>query len=243
MILNNELKVNVFDYNYKINYSTDFYKLGNGKYKAADRGEAYDHYICDIKTHGKDNNVEAIYSYLNATPSLVLTDIKGPIFGANVDYTEPVSVVVSGIDLIENTDMNAFDLNFNINLVSCTFVSMANTLPTLKALKSGFKKGKEFTDIVITAYNRSNVDYQTLKKASGKFEGVFTCTYDELAQIQNYKQNVRSETFDMPNISGVEYPFGQLNGNTNLKCKLYEISSVTQISPVLYTIKIIFVQD
>lgn len=244
MIIDGTTEVKIFEYEYDIEFSYDWYMLGNGKYKAADRGSDYDHYLCDLRTHGKEDAIEILYTYLSNGGEMVLTDIKVPIFGNNVDYTQPINVVMEDLKIIEQTDFRAFDINFTVRLVDCVFNDYTLAIPTLNLLRSGYEKGDVYSHVTVPSYNRNNQTYNRRNITKGTFEGVFTFNYNDMAQLLHFQRVNRTLPFTMPTIAGVDYPFGQLNGNTGLTAKLYSVSNVKEISQsTLYTAKLKFVQD
>lgn len=243
MLIDNTLNINVYEYDYSVEYSYDWYRLGNGKYTASDRGEKYDHYETKIITNAEDNEIETILEYLNDKSELTFTNVLTPIFGNNVDYSQPIVVVMQNLSTIEQTSLNRFEIEFSVSLVSCEFLEDFTGLPELTALNHNYVKGNDYSNTTISSYNRENNDYMIIDIVNGVFTGTFFFCYDELAQLQHYQRTVRSLSFPMPTIDGVQYPFGRLNGDTNLQGRLYSVEDITEISMQLYTAKLTIVQD
>lgn len=243
--------VKIKKYSYNIDLSLNWFKMSDGSYRASDRGFENDHISSKITLHGKNDYIDNIITELKnnqeSDGKLVLTNILTPIFGNNIDYTQSCTAVLKNITLKEQDSFNSFNLEIELETDTLVYKTYTLTLPNLSCVKHGYTGDTELQFITNTSYQNANnsgiININTFGNDNGVFKGTFTFTYDELGQLLNFQRINRSASFNLPIISGVNYPFGKLAGNTGLKARLYSISDIEYVSSNLFYVKLEFVQD
>lgn len=244
MLINNTKELRINDYSYSYDPGIEWYELANGRYRAADRGSDFDHYSCSVTIIGELNYIEDLIVYLETIRGneQILTDIKFPLFGNNINYDGDVKVVIDDLSLMEQDRRNSYSLTIDMLLTDCIFDSdYPLELPDLNCLKVNFKSGKTFVDNVIASYNKSNITYNINKKRSGRFEGTFTFTYEELAQLQHFQRINRSLTISNIVVDGIDDLFGPNVTSTN--GKLYSVSNIKYISPIQFEADLVILEE
>ena len=243
--------VKVFDYSYEPKYSLDWFLLGDGSWKASDRGATRDHAKTTIEVRGKEDYINSIISAIDANRALggelTLTGVAFALFGQDVDYTATVSAVVSGYDLREQRSLNRFTLSIELTAANVTRKDYASLgLPALKRLRRGYTGDTEQSFSTSESYTNNKagggINITRWDSDKGYFEGVFIFNYDEMWQLLDFRRRNRSTEFTLPDISGVAYPFGVLAGAGPYEAKLYEVSDVVEESPNRFSVKLSFVQ-
>ena len=243
--------VKVFDYSYDPKYALDWFLLGDGNWKALDRGEARDHAKTTIEVRGKEGYINSIITAIDANRTaggeLTLTGVAFALFGQDVDYSLTVSAVVSGYELRKQRSLRRFTLSIELNPANITRKDYASLgLPALKRLKRGYTGDTDQAFNVVESYNNNKssgeINISRWDSDKGYFEGVFIFNYDEMWQLLDFRRRNRSNEFTLPTISGVDNPFGVLAGAAPYEAKLYNISDVIEESPNRFSAKIAFVQ-
>lgn len=246
-----ELKLG--DYKFDIQLSLDWFKMGNGNYKASDRGPASDHISCDISTFGKKDYIDGLIAALMANQKidgkLTLTEIEEPIFGHHVDYTKTVTAVLSKIDIKNQRALNSFGLNITLKAADIEFLAPVNVLPSLLPLMHDYEGDTEWTfETNESYYNmheliQGEININRFEADAGKFMGTFKFTPAQMKSLLDFQKGTRSGAFELPTIPGVPKPFGDEAGAGPYNVKLYALDSITRISPLLWTVKLTFVQE
>jgi len=227
-----------------------WFPMGDGSFDASDMGFQNDHIISKVKLYGKEDYINNIISELFSNQSddgvLNLSSINTPLFGNNIDYTQPITAVLSDITIKQQKSLRGFQLDIELILGEAVYKSYTLELPPLKSLEYSFKGDTDWTFVTNRTYSNLNnggsIDINRFEVDSGVFVGTFKFNYDDLGKLLSFNRIQRSTHFALPEISGVQYPFGVLHGATGLQAKLKSISNVSYISPQLFSAKLEFVQ-
>ena len=245
------IEIKIIDYSFDIDYSFNWFEMSDGSWKAADRGQAYDHTVATINLHGKEPYINTVISgFITNQEDTAEVNISGlavPIFGNHVDYDQPITAVLQEYNLKEQKSLNGYSLDLTLLGDTMSYSSYDLSIPELKLLEIGYESEQERMFNVNPTYSNGNnsgsIDVTRTNNDRGKFKGRFKLSNAELGQLLNFQKVNRTAAFDMPNIYGVQYPFGKLSGDTGLRAKLYNIENITYISYDLFSVEITFVED
>jgi hypothetical protein len=237
------------DYKTTTVLSLSYSQLSNGNYVAIDRSTSADIYECDITTYGREsyigNIIVGLDSIRNGNGLCQLSGfaLNEKIFGENVDYSSPLSCVVTDYKLRENNSLNVYKLQLSLRLLSPTFDATPE-LPDFHStcLGTGFK-----SDI-----NRALVHNDTYygdyylsdkKMDSGIFEGKFNLTSSQLANLREYIRVYRDNIVIVSKLNGVNYMFGPSGGDFPHNVKIINIQEEERFSVNRFIVSIKFVKN
>jgi len=247
------IDVKIVTYKFNIDMSMKWFEMGDGSYKASDRGYENDHILSEISFHGKIDYINSIIEGLKNNQGsdgvLTLTSIEEPIFGHHVDYTQTVTAVLESIDIKEQKSLNGFSLKLMLRAAELSFQSLGNTLPDLKALEHSYVGDTEWSFLVNSTYNNQfygtsgTININDFEVERGVFEGTFTFNDEDMAKLLDFQRTTRSLPFTLHTICGVDYPFGTLSGVGPYQAKLYSITNIKRLASNFWSVKLMFVQE
>lgn len=247
------LDVNMKTYSYEIAMALKWFRMGDGSYRASDRGTESDHISSKVSFYGTKSQIDDIIAALIANHEslgvLTLANIPEPLFGHNVDYSSTVTAVLKSIKPQVQKSLHGFKLDLELQAASLTFLNLGNTLPDLCALEYSHSGDTERTFKTNKTYNNQfgtgtgSIDINRYELDSGVFEGTFKFFSDDLASVLDFQRTTRALPFQLPTIEGVTHPFGKGAGVGPFQVKLYSVSSIKRISPDLWSAKLTFVED
>ncbi len=244
----------VYSYDLGIDMGMEWVEMSDGGYKVSDRGifnnAETDHIKTSLTIRGRFDYIysvfESISNAIRDKSDLIWNDKGFPVFGANVDYSAGIPIVIDSVSEITQYAKGAFQISVTIKPLSLSFLETPVLFPDLRSLEYSYSSKYDLgfsNEYSYNAYSLGSVDVARTGEESGEFTGMFKLTREEMAQILNFQRAQRGYPFDMPTIYGVDYPFGTIAGNVGLRCRLREVSNIKQISPIFFSAKIVFVLD
>lgn len=194
-------------------------QLSSGKWIASDRGAANDLYTAEnVRLYGTESVINNFIAQieLNRTygnSQIVLSNINSQehIFGADVDYSQPITAEIFVDRRIQGT-LKGFGVAFKLVAVfnSTSFISGNGSLPVLKWLDIKYDGDANRTVNKLRSYAGwwTNSDHAS---DDGTFTGTFTFTDYEIGQLRRYIATQRTATVTVSNILGVANPFGRMS--------------------------------
>lgn len=177
---------------------------------ANDRGVDQDAYSGAIVFKGPQDELADLEGALadNREGITITCGIGEEIFGADIDYSDPLSVTVADFGRCDRVSFGQFSMPLKLRLLAPTFKSVT---PSLSALRlSSWRYGASASFAVGKGFSMEGAaTYSDFQADTGIFEGEFTQTQAEMEAIRRYLLSVvRGADFSFPSLGGVEYPFG-----------------------------------
>jgi hypothetical protein len=219
-------------------------QLSNGNWRGVDRGQAADIYQSQISFVGTESELSDLETFLNSNRvsfSATITE-KEAIFGANIDYSSPLTVYVSDYSDVKRISFNQYAMELRLLLDSPTFATITPLLSVLKVASYTSTQQTNFTIKNHVTYDGEFNLYDSLVD-DGFFECIFTQTLAEMKQIREYlRTTARASTITFPTISGIDKPWGQRTG-TPTNCKIISWEDLGRINYIDYGIKLKFARE
>ena len=207
-------------------YALNWFQVSSGYWFCVDRGNASDKYDTEVRIYGKEslvndfiNSIDANRLTANAGPNVIqLSDFNSQeyIFGADIDYTDPLDCTVFMSRRIQNT-WKGYGVSLKLALMSPAFAQGGGALPPLYLLDVGYDGDSAYSINKFDSYNRTFF-YQDHLSDAGSFTGTFTFTNTDMINLRRFVATNRSSRFLFPSIAGVAHPFGRRS--TSTYCKL-----------------------
>jgi hypothetical protein len=231
--------------------SYNLISLSNGNYSSIDRGSTCDKYKCTIKTKGDKDYIDSIVEFIQIAREdgyrfkLSSFNDSETIFGANVDYSDPIVVAILDMGMINQKKLNRYELEitFEINDTSLLTFNGEGSLPVLNCL------GPKYTSDTTWNYN-TGTSYQQIHYISdhisdaGYFKGKFTLTRSEMLELREFYRQQRGEVFQLTTslIKGVDNLFGTRGTSFPVNVRIKKIKE-TYKSVNLYYVNIEFYEE
>jgi hypothetical protein len=206
---------------YKIDTTLDvqYYQLSNGNYTAITRGSDADIYNTSIKTYGTEAYISGVITMLdtafNTSGLLTMSGFSSDetLWGDNIDYTAPLSGIVTEYGMLEQNSLNVYSLSLNIRLLDPVFTGSAS-LPdfTTSCVSIGYKAD------IIRSFSISDTYYgsvtlNNMLRDAGMFTGLFNLTRDEVKGLRQWLRLNRTDTTTIIGLNGVSGLFGPVGGS------------------------------
>ena len=190
-------------------------QLSNGNWTCTDRGASNDQYDTTVRFYGTEDSINTIINLIEANRNVnnILTlsgfNSQEHIFGADLDYTGSITAtaIMQGSRRAQKT-WRGFELNVKLSCLSSQFTGGSGSLPILRFLETGYDADSDYTINKYDSYNRT-FSYQDHRSDYGTFTGIYTFEDQEMIQMRRYVATQRSSDISIPNIIGVQYPFGR----------------------------------
>lgn len=187
-------------------------KLANGYRYGRDRGASEDVYKSRVLISDSPEVLNALQAVLKDNRqniSLSGFNSEEMIFGADVDYSVPITATVKDFGMRKNLYNDViFDLELEFRIITKTLLATAPSLAGLR-LQQGWEGDKSFDIVKRFSYNQtaSYLDHET---DAGLFRGRFLQTTEQMRAIRAYLLTVaRANDIPFPNLfSEPFYPFG-----------------------------------
>lgn len=200
-------------------------KLANGYYSVRDFGAARDIYESKVLITDVPSVIHSLQNVLQANRNAItLSGFNDAeiIFGADVDYSEPITATVTDFGKRKNLFNNALDdLEIEFRVISKTLLATAPSLAGLK-LQQGWT-GDRSTDVTKHFSYDQSASYLDNKTDAGFFKGSFVQTTEQMKAIRAYLLTVaRAEAIPFPTMGGsLFYPFGANEADSRFqKCNI-----------------------
>lgn len=213
-------------------------QLSDGNWVCTDRGSAEDTYDTEIRIYGREdavNNIINIVENARSTYDNVLSlsgfNSQEHIFGADLNYANEIQATAFMQGRIQKT-WKGFEVALKLSCLSPSFIGGNGSLPNLRHLEVGYEAESEYTIEKFDSYRR-NFSYVDRSADAGKFTGSFYFTDQEMIQLRRYVAKQRGNTISIPNIFGVNYPFGRRSTVYPYYAKILEIVESGMVTDLL----------
>lgn len=227
-------------------------QLSSGNYACTDRGTTSDLYQCDISFYGTEifiNNIINLFesnreaATLSNQITLSTFNSTEHIFGSDLDYSGNINCNVMSIQQRNQGSWRGFSLSMRLAVNTPTFLSGNGYLPPLQILDIGYNGDAEYTVDHQSAYKKNTYFNPDHAADTGIFTGTFTFTDYEMSQIRTYIRKQRGNTISLPQIYGVQYPFGRKSSSYPYSVKIIDFKDMGMNSVLRWQAQITFAEQ
>lgn len=191
-----------------------WHKIGSGNWRGSDRSALEDVYESQITFKGPRTELVDIETALadNRNEFSIICDDAEEIFGADVDYSSSINIVVTSYGRAKQDKFDTWSMPLTLRLLSPTFLS---TTPDFTKLRLSSFASTQHSDFDIQKnFTYRNLGYYTDHATDpGVLIGNFTQTKSEMAAIRRYLlTTARASTIVLPAFGGITTPFGSREG-------------------------------
>ena len=216
-------------------YSLQWFQTSKGNWHATDRGVTADQYDVDLRVYGQEHVINdfAVQIDANRTAGSNIVTLSGfnsqeHIFGADLNYTGSINATIHMQRGAQKT-WKGFEQPFRVSCLSPSFVASVGSLPPLRFVNIGYDGDSDRTVNKYDTYNRT-FHYEDHAADFGTFTGTFIFTDEEMIELRRYIAIQRSATISIPNISGVDKPYGWRSGTYPLSVKIISFTDMGMYS-------------
>jgi hypothetical protein len=118
-------------------------------------------YESEIYVSGKYSEINAVYQFMVEARGFPYVNMEGANscespFGENIDYSNPLRVVVLDATPVKQDAFNSFSTSFHIRLVTRPVFIGSNLLPIMKCINNNDVRGREWDRSVHVSYDNDN---------------------------------------------------------------------------------------
>lgn len=210
------MNINGIDYYIKdfevlTDLSFQYQKLDNGHRSVTDRGTSGDYYGSRITIYDTLETLDTLLDYFRdqriAETISITFESTEQIFGADIDYTNPLGVTIIDDSGTSQSTWKGFETSINMQLPVKTFLGPAE-FPTLNYSSHTFEPLAENTRNVRFHYDTTAYIFDS-NSDSGIFTGEFFFTDLEMRKLRRFHATNRGAPFYINDIPGLDYMFGR----------------------------------
>lgn len=243
MIWEGETVYTLWGYQPKTDLALLWQTLANGDWKATDRGSVEDVYEASMVFKGPRDELEALETdVLDAfrTQYNITCGEGEEIFGADVDYTNPLLVTVVDYGKIEQISFKMWTMPLRLRLLEKVFKSTTPDFTKLRLASWRSQQGSEFDINKQFTYDNYAV-YTDHNTEPGIFSAAFTQKLNEMSAIRRYiAVTARGGDIPFPTIGGVSTPFGSRMGAGPFTARIIDWEDLGRVNYLEWGLKLTF---
>lgn len=196
-----------------------WHRRADGNWRGSDRGQIEDNYSAQVIFRGPESELIDLESVLDDNRfNFTATFKEGEeIFGADVDHTGPLGLVVTEYGKIRQADFKVFEMNLTLRNLSPEFITVTPDFTQLRTSSHQNTRETEFQITKLFAYDNSAFAVDHLSN-DGTEPGIFTArfsqTKDEMPAIRQFLSvTARATKIPFPTFGGITKPFGNRAGS------------------------------
>ena len=236
------------DFKPKTTLAIKWFQTSDGNWRGTDRGSSSDLYQAEIRLYNHKSEIDAFEEQIELNRSsssnvVTMSDFSATehIFGEDVNHFSPISVTILEIDRVKQKTWKGYGLDLTVQCPSPTFTG-STSLPTFKCLSVGYGAGSKRTISKLDSYE-GDFEYIDHNFEAGIFEGTLIFSIDGMRSFRNYVRTNRTNDFIIPDIYGVESPFGVIRGTSYpITAKLIEWEDLGMYGVNKWRVKVKFAE-
>jgi len=187
-------------------------QLANGSYIVVDRLPISDIYESDISVYGKEHEINKLIDALEKSRcstdadanKITLSEFNGAekIFGAEIDYSTPITAIAMKIGEKQQSTLRGFSLKLTLRALEPPIQNIEPAFPQINNLADN-PNAAAFLDVGYTAdsvvdMNKSDtytgtLNFSDTRSDSGFFEGAFTLKTEDMAKLRRFLMTNRGQ--------------------------------------------------
>lgn len=228
MVFDGKTVFTLWGYIPKTEIAIKWHKLSNGNFKGCDRTADEDVYEGTVTFRGPESELIDLETVLDDNRKQFNATFNSgeEIFGADVDYSGTLSVMVVDYGKISQSDFKIFEMNLTIRLLNPTFKSTAPDFTKLRTASHANTRETEFElNKLFTYEGEANVIDRISNDGdeSGIFRAIFDQTIKEMSAIRRYLTvTARATKIPFPTFGGITKPFGNRGPTLPVNCRVID---------------------
>jgi hypothetical protein len=216
------------DFSPATTFALTWFQLADGNWAATDRGAASDQYACDVRLYGKEADIDAFITFMEANRNYatlpnVLTlsgfNAQEKIFGCDVNYSGNI-LATAFMDRREQGSWKGWGVPLTLAAILPTFVA-GGSFPILRNINVGVDADSDYTINKFDSYNRT-FSYQEHSADVGSFTAEYVLNETEMVLLRRSIATTRDSTFPAPILVGIANPFGRRAYSSTVRIKDFE---------------------
>lgn len=203
-----------------------WHKLSNGNYRGCDRTADEDIYLASVIFRGPESELTDLNTVLNDNrKNFNATFNSGEeIFGADVEHSGTISVIVVDYGKIRQVDFKIFEMALTLRHTNPMFKSVTPDFTRLRTANHTNNRQTDFELKKLFTYDNQAFIVDHLSNdgdESGMFTARFSQTTAEMPAIRRYLTvTARATKIVFPTFGGITQPFGSRAGSGPFNCRV-----------------------
>lgn len=249
MILDSETVPILYGYKPNTDISIKWHKKSNGNWRGCDRTITEDVYESEVVFRGTEAELTSLNTALdNNRTNLPASFNDGEeIFGADVDHSALLDIIVVRYGKIQQVGFKVFEMSLTLRLPTPTFKTVTPDFTRLRTANHSntretmFELNKLFTyDGAANVADHIGNDGDE----SGTFTARFTQTAKEMPAIRAYLTNTaRATKIPFPTFGGITQPFGSRAGSGPFNVRVIKWGDLGRQNFVDWNLSMTFARD
>lgn len=209
-----------------------WHQRADTNWRGCDRGSDEDVYSSNVIFRGPISELSTLETILdnNRTNFNATFNAGEQIFGADVDHTSTISVIVTEYGKIRQSSFKMFEMALTLRHANPTFITTTPDFTKLRLSTHQNTRVTEFELNKLFTYDDQAFVVDRLSNdgnESGTFTGRFAQTVDEMPAIRRYLAvTARANKIVFPTFGGITKPFGTRSGTGPFNCRIVNWSDL-----------------
>lgn len=198
--------------------SIKWHQLANGNWRGSDRGSGEDIYMADVTFRGPIAELTLLETVLNDNRAEFNATFNAgeEIFGADVDHSGILSIMVTRYGRIRKASFKMFEMSVTVRLDNPVFKSVLGDFTKLRTADHTDTRETVFELTKYYSYDNQGFVIDHLSN-NGEEPGTFTTRFTqnraEMPAIRRYLLvDARAKKIPFPSFGGITQPFGTRAG-------------------------------
>lgn len=206
----------------------EWHQRADGNWRGSDRTITEDVFLADVTFQGPEDELTDLQTTLNKKRTEFTAEFNTTeeIFGADVDHSTAMKIVVTRYGKIRQVSFDVFEMNLTVRNIVTTFkpvtadISQLRTASHSDERETAFEINKKFTyDGEGFASDRLSADLTE----PGTFRALFSQDQQEMPAIRRYLlTTARANKVGFPDFGGITEPFGPRAGTGPFECRIID---------------------
>ena len=198
----------------------------DGNWRGSDRSVDEDIYEANVVFRGPIAELTDLETVLNAKRNEFNATFNSgeEIFGADIDYSSTIPVIVTRYGKIRKSDFKVFEMTLTVRHLNPMFKSIAPDFTKLRKASHVDTRETVFELTKLFTYDQNAFVIDHLSNdgtESGIFSVQFTQTIDEMPAIRRFLTiTARATKISFPTFDNLSFPFGTRAGSGPFNCRV-----------------------
>ncbi len=226
MVWNGKNVFTLWGYKPETQLALKWHRRSDGNWRACDRTIDEDVYQANVVFRGPIAELTDLETVLNdKRKEFNATFNDGEeIFGADVDHTGTIPIIVTKYGKIRKADFKVFEMPLTVRMLNPKFKTVSPDFTKLRKATHADTRETEFELSKLFTYDQAGFVIDHLSQDGtepGTFTAQFAQTKDEMPAIRRYLTlTARATKIPFPTFDGLSFPFGTRAGPGPFQCRV-----------------------
>ena len=239
------------DWNYRplTELALKWHQRADTNWRGSDRTLIEDVYGASVVFRGPESEMNSLETVLNNNRSNFDASFNAgeQIFGADVEYSGDLSVIVTEYGKINQVDFDVWEIPLTLRLLDPTFSSVTPDFSRLRTASHSTTRQTEFEIRKSFTYD-GDVFLSERLSNDGLEAGMFTATFEqtnkEMAAIRRYLSvTARANLIPFPDFGNITEPFGPRAGTGPFNCRVVKWKDLGRKNLLNWGLSITFARE